>query len=216
MRILTVYAHPDDEAFGPSSVLARAVRHGAELDGLWLTRGEQGAPNEAPPPTPAALGRARAADLRAVARLIGYRGVEILDYADGGLARVPLEELEGVVLERLRALRPDVVLTFGPAGITRHPDHVAVGRAASAAFARGRAEGLPPRALFYDAVAPERAAEMGIADAPDGQPNTWIDVRETAAVKLAALRLHGRHVADAAERAQALATSGLLEREPLY
>ena len=42
----------------------------------------------------------------------------------------------------LREERPDVVVTFGPEGITGHPDHITIGRAATDAFHQLRAEGL--------------------------------------------------------------------------
>lgn len=208
MRILTVYAHPDDEAFGPAAVLARYAREGAEVHGLCATRGEHGQPlpSMQPPPSPAEMGRLREEDLRAATRLIGYRDVALLAYEDGTLEAVPPVVLEAHVLDALRAFQPQVVLTFGPGGITRHPDHLAIHRATTAAFHRARAEGLPVRALFYDAVPPERAAEMGLLDVPDGQPNTWIAVAETMPVKLEALRLHARHVLDAADMAERLAS----------
>jgi LmbE family N-acetylglucosaminyl deacetylase len=209
MRVLTVYAHPDDESFGPAAVLARWVGEGAELGGLWFTRGEHGAPAQHPAPSAAELARLREQDLRAAAQLIGYAGVEILDYADGTLDTLARHELEQHVLERLGSFRPEVVLTFGPGGITRHPDHVAVHRATRAAFFAALAEGLPVRELLYDAVPPAAAARLGIVDEPDGQPNTFVDVASTQHVKLQALEVHARHVADAAERL------ARLQREPL-
>jgi LmbE family N-acetylglucosaminyl deacetylase len=213
---LTVYAHPDDESFGPSALLANHARQGSQLRGLWFTRGERGRPSQEPPLPPIELAQAREADLHAVADLIGYAEVEILKYADGSLDRVPRAELVSIILDRLRQFRPDAVITFGPAGITRHPDHIAIGQAATTAFREARADGLLLGGLFYDAVPPERARQMGIAEAPDGQPNTWIDVGDAAHVKLSALRLHARHVADARERANAIAAAGPARRYSLY
>ena len=104
----------------------------------------------------------------------------------------PPDRLEGQVLEAIRRYRPQVVLTFGPAGITRHPDHLAIHRATVAAFHRALADGLGVRELYFDAVAADMAGEMGIVDEPDGAPNTFIDVAATASVKLEALRAHAR------------------------
>lgn len=61
---------------------------------------------------------------------------EWLDFPDGQLAEVPLGELGGRIAEILRAEAPDVVATFGPDGITGHPDHIAVGAATDGAFRR--------------------------------------------------------------------------------
>ena len=209
MRALVAYAHPDDESFGPAAILADARAAGAELHGLWLTRGEHGQPVADPPPDTHTLAAQRERDLRQAAALIGFQTVEVLDYEDGALQHFA-DELITHVLDRLRQVRPDAVFTFGPGGITRHPDHIAVHYAATAAFHRGLAEGLPLRELYYDAVPAVAARRSGIETELDGQPNTWIAVSEAARhVKLAALAVHARHVADARERLEQL------EREPL-
>lgn len=201
MRVLTIYAHPDDESFGPASVLARLVHEGADLHGLWLTRGEHGqAVADPPPPDLAAL---RSEALREVTSLIGYADVEMLSFEDGTLSSHP--EIEQIVLSQVQRLRPDAIFTFGPAGITRHPDHMAVHRAALAAFHACGDHG----AIYYDSVGGEFAQKMGIADEPDGQPNTFIDVTEFQHIKEQALAIHARHVADAVERLERL------RREPM-
>lgn len=199
-RLLTVYAHPDDESFGPAAALAACADAGWALAGLWFTPGQHGELTLTPPPPPDEVGRLRAADLRAAAAVIGYHQVEILDYMDGALAQAPAAELAARVLAAIQAFRPDVLLTFGPAGITRHPDHLAVHAAAVAAFAQARAAGLGVRELYYDAVPPPLASQFGIADEPDGQPNTRLAVAATFDRKLAALRCHARHVRDAQEQ----------------
>jgi LmbE family N-acetylglucosaminyl deacetylase len=208
MRILVVYAHPDDESFGPAAVLAKYAREGAKVYGLIATRGEHGSTDLQPRPSPRELARLRERDLREAAAIIGFTRLDILSYEDGTLEAVPMKELEEHILDAIRRYHPRVVLTFGPGGITRHPDHLAIHRAAVAAFCRALAEGLGVRELYYDAVPPERAREMGLEGVPDGQPNTFIDVSETLPVKIAALRLHGRHIVDAREMAERL------EREP--
>ena len=208
MRILVVYAHPDDESFGPSAVLAKYARQGAKIYGLVATRGEHGNTDLTPKPSPEELGRLRERDLRDAAAVIGFTHLEILGYEDGTLGEVPLREFEEQILAAIRRYHPKVMITFGPAGITRHPDHLAIHRAAVAAFYRALAEGLGVRELYYDAVPPERAREMGLEGLPAGHPNTFVDVSETYPVKIAALRLHGRHIVDAREMAERL------EREP--
>lgn len=218
MRILCVYAHPDDESFGPAAVLAKAARAGAQIYGLFATRGEHGQPTAVPAPDPQEMGRLREADLREATRLIGFRQIDFLGYEDGSVADVPEGLLKEHVLDAVLAYRPDVMLTFGPGGITKHADHVAMYRAATAAFHHAREMGMSPQALFYDAVPPERAQEMELADLPDGQPNTWVDVRETFDVKLEALRCHARHVLDAQERVAALEAmaADATARSPLH
>jgi N-acetylglucosamine malate deacetylase 2 len=208
MRIFVSYPHPDDESFGPAAMLAKYARRGAEIRGLFFTRGEQGDSHIRPRPSPEELGGLREQDLRDASRVIGFQSIEVLGYRDGGVADVPEAELETHVDRLMRAFLPDVVVTFGPAGITRHPDHIAIHRATFAVFHRLRREGLSLRELYYDAMPPERAVERGMQQEPDGQANTLIDISETLEVKIEALRIHARHIADAREAV------ARLEREP--
>lgn len=196
-RILTVYAHPDDEAFGPAAALARYAREGAKLYGIVFTPGQHGESTIEPPPSPTELARVREADLRDAAATIGYAEVDLLDYEDSKLDQAPPAELTAKVLEAIRRYPPEVVITFGPGGITHHPDHIAVHHLTVAAFRQAQAEGLDVQELYYDAVPPARAAAMDLIGLPDGAPNTWIEVAQTAPIQLAALRCYARHVQDA-------------------
>jgi len=212
-RVLTVYAHPDDESFGPAAVCARLVSEGAQLHGLWFTSGEHGAPVQDPPPPN--LGQLRAAALvHEVARVIGYHESTLLSFEDGTLEN-HVADAEQIILFHLRRVRPSIVFTFGPAGITRHPDHVAVHRATLAAFHTGREEGIPLRELYFDAVPPKVARDMDLANQHDGNPNTFVDVTDFQHVKRDALAIHARYVADAVERLERLQREPM-PVEPLY
>jgi LmbE family N-acetylglucosaminyl deacetylase len=199
LRILVVFAHPDDESFGPAAVLAKYAQLGAKVFGLVFTRGQFGQTDMLPRPSPTELGRLRTHDLIDAARVIGFRDLVILDFIDGSLAKVPLPQLESDVLTALRRFQPNVVITFGPGGITHHPDHVAVYQATTRAFGWALARHWGVQQLYYSAVPPDRAAEMNLAGLPDGMPNTLIEVGETEPIKIEALRMHARHVVDARE-----------------
>ena len=70
---------------------------------------------------------------------------EWLDYEDGAVSAVPFEELVTRIAVMMQEERPDVVATFGPDGITGHPDHVRVGRGHRCGVrARGRDTGAGP------------------------------------------------------------------------
>jgi LmbE family N-acetylglucosaminyl deacetylase len=133
--ILGVWAHPDDETYLCGGLMARAVRAGARVVCVTATRGEAGSGDaERWPPGPP-LAEVRTREL---ADALGHLGVtehHWLDYPDGGCAEVDQAE----AVERVRGLvdevRPDTVLTFGPEGMTGHPDHQAVSRWAVAAAA---------------------------------------------------------------------------------
>lgn len=61
---------------------------------------------------------------------------EWFGYPDGAVAEASFAELVDRIADLLAAERPDVVLTFGPDGITGHPDHITIGRATTDAFLR--------------------------------------------------------------------------------
>ncbi|MGH2560453.1 MAG: PIG-L deacetylase family protein [Thermomicrobiales bacterium] len=208
MRILTVFAHPDDESFGPAGLLARYASDGAWLSGLWLTKGEHGESILDPPPSPAELAVMRERDLRDATAMIGYAEVDLRSLPDGGLVDLAKRELERTIAETIARTRPEVVLTFGPGGISGHPDHVALSAATTDAFhaARVLKDGLSE--LYYSAVATEMARERDLEELPDGNPNTFIDVADQLQAHRDALACHARHMADAREML------ARLEREP--
>jgi N-acetyl-1-D-myo-inositol-2-amino-2-deoxy-alpha-D-glucopyranoside deacetylase len=53
----------------------------------------------------------------------------VVGYSDGGLADVPRRELVDRIAAILDQERPEVVVTFGPDGITGHLDHITIGEA---------------------------------------------------------------------------------------
>jgi LmbE family N-acetylglucosaminyl deacetylase len=208
LHILVVFAHPDDESFGPAAILAKYARRGAKIYGVIATRGEFGNTDIVPRPSPEELGRLRERDLHDAAAAIGFTRLDVLGYRDGTLADVPLDELAHCILDAIRRYRPDVVVTFGPTGVTCHPDHLAIHRAATTAFRRAMRDSGGPCELYYPAVTSGQAARFHLDSTADSRPNTFVDVSKTFPIKLKALRLHGRHIVDAREMANTL------EREP--
>jgi LmbE family N-acetylglucosaminyl deacetylase len=203
-RILAIFAHPDDESFGPAALFAKCARAGAQVYLIVATRGERGNSDVVPAPSPTELGRLREADLRDAARLLGISRLTVLGYEDGTLASVGPDELEAPILQALQRFQPDVVITFGPAGITRHPDHLAIHRAVTSAFRRTIGSADSGRELYYVAVPADRARELRLEGTPDGRPNVRVDATRMLHLKIEALRLHGRHIVDAREMAERL------------
>ena len=145
--LLVVYAHPDDESFGNAGTIARYSAEGVAVHYACATRGEVGtiAPDLlAGYPDTAAL---RTAELECAARALGLTAVHYLGYRDSGmpgsadnahpaaLVQAPLARVTGQIVALIRALRPQVVLTFNPYGGYGHPDHIHLHNATRAAFA---------------------------------------------------------------------------------
>jgi len=134
LRILAVFAHPDDETFCAGGTLARYVAQGAEAMVVSATRGDAGQIRDARVATRRTLGQARERELYAACERLGVQHVRCLDYADGTLQNVDRRELAESLVQIMRAFKPDVVITFGPDGAYGHPDHIAIGEAATLAF----------------------------------------------------------------------------------
>lgn len=120
--VLGVWAHPDDETYLSAGIMAMAVAAGARVVCVTATRGENGTPDPERWP-PAELARTREAELAAALAVLGVDEHRWLDYPDGGCAAVDPELAIGRVVEIIDEVRPDTVLTFGPDGMTGHPDH---------------------------------------------------------------------------------------------
>ena len=138
-RLMAVLAHPDDESLGAGGVIAKYASEGIDVFLLTATRGDSGRyrghrSDEREHPGPSALAKIREAELRAAASVLGVRDVSLLDYHDQHLDRAnPRQAVAGIV-EHLRRVRPDVVVTFGPDGAYGHPDHIAISQFTTAAI----------------------------------------------------------------------------------
>jgi LmbE family N-acetylglucosaminyl deacetylase len=137
--LLAVLAHPDDESLGVGGTLAKYAAEGVDVFLITATRGEGGRfrghrCGDERHPGPLALGNIRKAELRAAAAELGVREVSLLDYRDQHLDCARPREAIGRIATHLRALRPDVVVTFGPDGAYGHPDHIAISQFTTAAI----------------------------------------------------------------------------------
>lgn len=195
--LAAVLAHPDDESFGCGGALALAHDAGATTRLLVVTRGEGGSPDEASEP---AVGDQREAELICAARAIGLDEVSLLDgYADGGVADQPFEQLVEEIAAWLADRRPAAVITFGPHGVTGHPDHVVVGNATRWAVERLADDGTAPNAVYV--ISPIFDPSGNRYDlSPEEQAATHrIEITEVAGRKAEALACHASQTDVAAE-----------------
>lgn len=181
--ILCVFAHPDDEAFGCSATLARYAAQGVPVDLLTFTPGQHGE-RPAPLHSPDELKALRTRELQASARVVGARSVQVLDYVDGALAEVDTAELASIVASCIDRTRATAVITFGPLGVTRHPDHIATHSAVAMAL-QGR-RGTP--AVFYPV--PEGAIEELRIEGPEAYATHRIPTDGFLETKLISLACH--------------------------
>lgn len=154
--VLGVWAHPDDEAFLSAGLMAAAVGRGARVVCVTATRGEEGSQCEDEWP-PDRMGEIREGELRRSLQILGVTEHRFLDYRDGACGEADPREAVGRIARVIEEVRPDSVLTFGPDGMTGHPDHRVVSLWATVAFAE--AAGAAAR-LYFATTTPEWAASM--------------------------------------------------------
>ncbi len=216
--LMMVAAHPDDDAYGMAGTVAlHADDPGFRFVLVHATDG--GAGDIAPdfPATRETLGALRREEDERAWRALGRPPDrhEWLGYQDGAVSEVPFDELVDRLAGILEEERPDVVGSFGPDGITGHPDHVTVGAATDAAFDRVTAsggEGLRrlvhgalPQSVFHrwndtrrrKAIEPwDPDAVYHLRGVPDEQIGITVDTSSVALRVVAGLREHRsqRHV----------------------
>ena len=148
--LLTVHAHPDDEASKGAATVARYHAAGVRTVLVTCTGGEEGDilnPAMDTPEVRENLTEIRRRELDRAAEIIGYDEVVMLGYRDSGMpdseanadprsfAAAPLDEAVGRLVAVIRAERPQVVITYpqDQSGYP-HPDHLRVNEISELAF----------------------------------------------------------------------------------
>jgi LmbE family N-acetylglucosaminyl deacetylase len=214
LTLMAIYAHPDDEAFGTGGTLAKYAAEGVEVHLVTATLGEAGRVANPALNVTRPLGAWREQELRCACECYGIKQLHLLRYVDGQTTVVPQSGAVYKIVELLRAVKPQVVITFGPEGIYGHYDHLAVHRWATAAVELAAetgcwAEAGPPhqvakfyhRAMFEEQVTQIEEINGSSFVMIDGVPfpfsgypaekiTTVIDASEYADAKLRGIRCH--------------------------
>lgn len=199
--LAAILAHPDDESFGCAGALALAHAEGKTTRLLVATRGESGVPEGV---DDEAFGDVREAELICAAQKIGLDEVSVLEgYADGGVADQPFDALVDDIATWLASRRPHAVITFGPHGVTGHPDHVVVGSATRWAIERLAESGIAPNAVYVISPIYDPDGNRYDLSGEEQAASHRVEITEVVDRKVAALECHASQ-ADAAERVIAL------------
>ncbi len=175
--LMTVHAHPDDEASKGAGTVARYHSQGVHTVLVCCTGGEAGNilnPAMDRPEVRENLPAIRLEELARSTAVIGYDDVVLLGYRDSGMpespenehpgcfARADLDEAVGRLVGEIRRTRPQVIITYNDdqRGYP-HPDHLRVHDIGVAAFeAAGDPDAYPeagppwqPLKLYYTAWA---------------------------------------------------------------
>jgi LmbE family N-acetylglucosaminyl deacetylase len=206
-KLLGVFAHPDDDVYTLGATLI-AHRDDLETTLAFATSGEAGPITDPKAVAREELGAVREQEQRAamealgVARSTDSRFLRLPDYY---LPDVPFEDFVRQITDLLLEVRPDVVVTFGPDGMTSHHDHIRVGEATTAAFDRLAPDDAAsslfhvalPRAdidRFYAGLDEAGYGDEGelfnVAGVPDDRIAVRFDARPYLPTKLEAILAH--------------------------
>lgn len=242
-RLLLVHAHPDDESINNGATMARYAADDARVTLVTCTLGEEG---EVIPPDLAhlapdrddRLGPHRIGELAAAMKELGVTDHRFLGgpgrFRDSGMMGLPqnhraeafwntdVDEAAPYLVEIIRSVRPQVLVTYDPNGGYGHPDHIQAHRvamraaelAADPAFRPDLGEAYSIAKIYWNRVPRSVAAEgferlraagvdfPGIAeidDIPgvvdDSEITAEIDGRPYAERKAAAMRAHASQIA---------------------
>jgi len=234
-RVLFVHAHPDDETVSTGATMARYAASGAQVTLITCTLGEEG---EIHVPAIAGLAAAEADQLG------GYRYIELeracaaLGVTDhrylGGAGRyrdsgmmgtesnkhprafwgVDVDEAAALLVEVIREVRPQVVVTYDSNGGYGHPDHIQTHRVTMRAVELAQAEGIGPEKVYWGAI-PRSVLAAGLEQfaestenpfagvtnvddlpfaVPDERIAAHIEASDFAAAKLAAAEAHASQI----------------------
>jgi LmbE family N-acetylglucosaminyl deacetylase len=188
-QVMVVTPHPDDAEFGAAGSVARWVREGKQVVYVVCTSGEKGTAD--PAVNPADLAVVREKEQEAAAALLGVREVVFLRHADQTLEDTPGFRKE--IVRLIRTYRPYTVVTADPyRRYIWHRDHRITGQVVLDAVFPYARDHLAYPELFAAGLRPHKVREILLWGS--SEPNYWIDITATFALKEAALRCHASQV----------------------
>ena len=192
--VLVVTAHPDDEAFGPSGLIAK-ISDRFDVHLVCVTDGASDSRFHA---MGAALGPIRKEELKKSAAILGVKKVHFMKYKDGSLSNNLYHEIAEKLTRIAEDIHPTFIITMENRGVSGHLDHVAVSMIASFVYRN---------LTFIDAIlyhVATKAASDAMADYfiyfPSGferkDVDLVVDISDVFDKKIAAAKCHDTQMKD--------------------
>ena len=193
-----MHAHPDDEVIGTGATMAHYAATGAHVTLVTCTLGEEGeihVPELAGLAAEQAdqLGGYRIAELARACEALGVGDHRFLGgagrYRDSGMMGLPtndhprsfwqadLDEAAAYLVDIMREVRPQVVITYDGNGFYGHPDHIQAHRVAMRAAELAEAEGFGPDKIYWTAM-PRSVLEAGMQAFTDSADNPFAGMEQ--------------------------------------
>jgi LmbE family N-acetylglucosaminyl deacetylase len=200
-HVMAIFPHPDDE-LAVAGTLRKHHHLGIDTSLIVLSHGEKGPTGGLVPAEQ--LGEARAAEVRASARILGIDHVEIFSYPDSALPEVEPARIKATIREMIHRYRPTVIVTYDDrVGLYGHHDHALTGKLTREVFAEGRDDPqFPVRRLYMITLSSGMlAAALRLSPTfrdryprdPDRQlpaPDVAVRITDHGAAKNAAMAAH--------------------------
>lgn len=142
--LVAIFAHPDDEAFGPAGTLAKFSKDW-DVYLLCATKGEAGGSDKN-------LAEVREGELKRSAKILGIKKVFFLGFRDGHLSNATYHELAKKIEDKITELKPQILMTTEPKGVSGHLDHIAVSFVTTFVFTRTNIA----KKLYYYCITKEK------------------------------------------------------------
>lgn len=201
--LLAVFAHPDDETFRAGGMLTMLAHRGVRVQIVTATRGEAGFSGETDSPNPGELATIRENELRCACHVLKIEPPIILDYADGYLSMCDSGDLCFDLLFIIEKFQPQVMLSFGPDGLSGHLDHIVIGRSVDKVCLKHQKS----VALYHMAVPFSIKQSLGmdkIIQVPDEQISLSLDVNAVWDIKMKAVHCHASQLSSSPILSQSL------------
>jgi LmbE family N-acetylglucosaminyl deacetylase len=150
--LVCIFAHPDDEAFGPGGTIALQAKE-RDVYVICVTDGDAGQNSSEETRD---LGTVRKEELLRSTNILGVKEVFFLGYKDGYLSNALYHEIAKNILHIISPLQPDTLLTFEPRGVSGHIDHIAVSMITSYVFEKAA---FVHKLLYYCITTQSRALQ---------------------------------------------------------
>jgi len=184
LSIMGIFAHPDDETFGPGATLAKYAHLGHEVSTITATRGQAG--QTANLKISNTIGEQREIELRKACQILGVKNTFVLDFFDGTLNEHQLPVLKKMIEEKINLIKPDIIIVLELSGISHHLDHIAVTKAVLQLFDEGR---VKPEKIYYFGLPEKVRTIMGLDGGMTGNL-VQIDVKKYLPIKIQAMKAH--------------------------
>lgn len=129
-RIVGIFAHPDDETFGPGGTLATF----AKTQEVYIICATNGDGKQETRKKEIALGKIRKQELLSSAKILGIKKVYFLGFQDGSLSHNNYHKIAEKILTIIKGIKPEILITFEPRGVSGHIDHIVMSMVTSFIF----------------------------------------------------------------------------------